>query len=217
MNFFEGVGNFFSRTWTALTGPDTPSYLTQKNWSKDPNTIPACAIISQRSNDSFIGGGIRKVTKGWSNHIKISTGGVGTIEAEASGIIPDNLRNSMDSKQQMIIFVKTDLTAEQSAKILGYLDGTLNKSYNYPAIVFNFLCGGDDNDNTTDFCSEEGVKAYLQIDEPTSDVAPEETSPQEMSFYIFTNGVARKWIVWDTYNINMEDVAKAMTKPVLMG
>ncbi len=206
--FVSGFTNFFKNLWTACTGPDTPSFFTKKEWTNDPANIPAAAIAVQRES-TWLGGGIRKVTGEWGNHIIGCMGGLDTIEAMPNGIQPGSIKTNMRPTCQMIIFVKKDLTLDQCHSILGFLQGAVGKAYAYFKLVYDFLIGGDDSSNTTEFCSEVETRAYKNEGIKISNSTPQQTSPGEVQIYLLSKeGIASGWYIYDTYNITLEDALK---------
>lgn len=207
--FFTGLGNFFKNTWTALTGPDTPRFFTRKDWTKGRSTIPAGAVIVERGA-SWIGGAIRKVTGEWGNHIIGYQGNDITVEAMPNGVGKAKLSEKESDKCQMIAFVKTDLTPEQLEGINGYLEGAVGKPYAYLKLGFDFLIEGDDGSNATEFCSEVERRAYASKGIIISKDSPQKTSPGEIQVYLLAlvKGKLEAWVIWDTFNITLEDALK---------
>lgn len=204
MIFFTGAGNFFKNLWTGLTGPDIQARFTAKPWTKDINLCPAGAVIGYRGN-GWLQGAIRKITKFWLNHIGISIGGNKTIEAQGGGINYGIVTPS--GKDQAVIFVKTDLTFEQQAQLIGYLEGCVGKKYDYLAIGWNFLVGGDESSDATDFCSELGVRDYMVLNLTISNKKPEESSPGDVGLCLVVKikGKIECWTLYDTFNITPAD------------
>jgi hypothetical protein len=206
--FFTGFGNFFKNLWTGLTGADTPRFFTKKAWTKGVSAIPDAAVIVERGQ-SFIGGAIRKVTGEWGNHIIGYIGNDVTVEAMPSGVGNAKLSDKTGDNTQMIAFVKTDLTLEQVHSINGYLNGAVGKPYGYLKLIFDFGVGGDDSSNATEFCSEVERRAYASENIQISKDSPQKTSPGEIGIYLLSpQGVLEKWVIWDTYNITIEDALK---------
>ena len=206
--FFTGFANFFKNTWTALTGPDTPSFMTKKDWTKGRGAIPPAAVIVQREA-MWLGGAIRKVTGEWGNHIIGHIGNGVTVEAMPSGIGKGSIQSNERPTSQMIAFVKKDLTTDQANIIIGFLWGSVGKAYAYLKLAFNFLVEGDDGSNATEFCSEEETRAYANVGIKIAADKPEQTSPGEIQVYLLSpDGVKENWIIWDTYNITIEDALK---------
>lgn len=206
--FFTGFGNFFKNLWTACTGADTPRYFTKRGWSKGLAAIPEGAVIVERGQ-SWIGGAIRKVTGEWANHIIGYLGNDVTVEAMPNGVGYSKLSEKETDKCQMIVFVKTDITAAQVGGISGYLRGAVGKPYAYFKLATEFLIGGDDSSNATEFCSEVERRAYASQGITISKDSAQKTSPGEIGVYLIGTGIPGEgWQVFDTYNITLEDALK---------
>jgi hypothetical protein len=202
--FFTGFGNFFKKLWTGCTGKDIQACYTAKTLNS--TNIPPAAVIIERGK-GFVEGAIRKITQEWANHAALSCGGLDTIEAEGGGMTEDKLDPTTG---QGIIYVKQDLTPIQAVSIIAFAKGLKGKPYNYPAIVIDFLVGGDDSSNATDFCSEADVQEYASQNIPISQKKAELTSPGDIGVYL-TNQVVNKqngWIIWDTWGITQADAIK---------
>jgi hypothetical protein len=211
--FFTGAGNFFKNLWTGLTGADTAGYYTPKQFSKDPSTIPAGSITLERSNDEWLGGAIRKVTKEWANHSIVNSYNGVTIEAESGGVTNDKMASHINLKSQLIIFTNTKETPMQAVGTVAFAQGCVGKDYNWFGIFFGFLVGGDDSSNKTDFCSELAARATASQNIPSTDKAPELTSPgDQLNFFLSPVGIAAGWVIWDTRNILLSDVIKTISK-----
>lgn len=198
--------DWIKNLWTAFFGKDTPDFYTQKAFT-NPQPIPAAATIVFRDRIGWFAGAIRKMTYKWGNHIGIGMGGTKTIEAEANGIVRDDLKR-LGANDQVIIFINKNLTALQGAMITQYAESKLGERYGYDELP-NFVLETDYNDNAADFCSELDVNANAQGGQKISNKAPELTAPGDiMTFMLSVEGVAAGWIVFDTYNILVSDIKK---------
>lgn len=197
--------------WTGFFGKDTLDFYTRKDLDKA--SCPAGAVIVFRGKNDWFSAAIRKVTNKWGNHIGVATGTdasgmIHTIEAEAQGITADTLKRALNPNSQLIIFIKKDLTAMQTAALVGFLNGKVGEPYGADELA-NFVLDTNFNDKATDFCSELAVSAYNSIGIKTSNKEPQKSAPGDlMQYFLSEEGKQAGWMLWDTYNITVADVGK---------
>lgn len=220
MKWLSGLWNNFCNSgpvkvvrniYNGFFGKDTPDFYTRKDLVN--KIIPAGTIIVFRSKNDWFASAIRKVTEKWANHIGVVThtdvnGIIHTVEAEANGIVADNLNRAFNTNSQLILIYKDNLTALQATMLVEYLNGKIGERYGYDEL-FNFILNTDYNDQAADFCSELAVNAYAQIGIKISNKDPQSTAPGDILIYVLNpTGPVENLFIFDSYNILIDDVKK---------
>lgn len=186
------------KTWF----PDVhPKQYECKPFTKPVGDIPPGSIILFSSNKfNLVSWLIRQVTHARVNHagLYFGSGKHETIEAQPQGVKIMTLDTRINTYDMLWVYRYKKLTVDQLQGIKGYAYGSVGKRYDFIAVA-EFVLGGDTDDKSTNFCSENVVLANKYESIETSMKEPNKTAPGDLQRWFESHPA--EWELWDTQNV----------------